>query len=90
MVVHQIGLPADMEPIREIADRHNLVIVEDGATALGGEYRGKRIGALGAPTAFSFHPRKIITTGEGGMLTTDDETLAERAANCPLARRVGF
>jgi dTDP-4-amino-4,6-dideoxygalactose transaminase len=79
MAVHQIGLAADMDPIREIAHHHRLAIVEDGATALGGEYRGKRIGGLGSPTAFSFHPRKIITTGEGGMITTDDEALAERA-----------
>jgi dTDP-4-amino-4,6-dideoxygalactose transaminase len=79
MVVHQIGLAADVDPVRAIAQRHGLVIVEDGATALGGGYKGRRVGALGAPTAFSFHPRKIITTGEGGMLTTDDEALAERA-----------
>jgi perosamine synthetase len=79
MAVHQIGLAADMDPILEVAGRHGLVVVEDGATALGGEYRGKRIGALGSPTAFSFHPRKIITTGEGGMITTGDESLAERA-----------
>jgi perosamine synthetase len=79
MAVHQIGLTADMDPIREVARRHGLAIVEDAATALGGEYRGKRVGGLGSPTAFSFHPRKIITTGEGGMLTTDDEALAERA-----------
>jgi len=79
MAVHQIGLAADMEPIGEIARRHGLAIVEDAATALGGEYRGKRIGSLGSPTAFSFHPRKIITTGEGGMITTDDEALAVRA-----------
>jgi perosamine synthetase len=79
MVVHQIGLAADMDPLREIAHQHGLVIVEDAATALGAEYKGKRVGSLGSPTAFSFHPRKIITTGEGGMLTTDDETIAERA-----------
>jgi perosamine synthetase len=79
MAVHQIGLAADMDPIREIARQHGLAIVEDAATALGGEYRGKRVGGLGSPTAFSFHPRKIITTGEGGMITTDDEVLADRA-----------
>jgi perosamine synthetase len=79
MAVHQIGLAADMEPILEVAHRHGLAVVEDAATALGGEYKGKRIGGLGSPTAFSFHPRKIITTGEGGMITTDDEALAERA-----------
>lgn len=79
MAVHQIGLAADMDPIQEIASRHGLSIVEDAATALGSAYRGTRVGSLGSPTAFSFHPRKIITTGEGGMLTTDDEALAERA-----------
>ena len=79
MAVHQIGLAADMDPIKEIAEKYNLVIVEDAATSLGGEYKGKRIGSLGAPTAFSFHPRKVITSGEGGMITTDDEAFAERA-----------
>lgn len=79
MVVHQIGLAADIDPLREIARRHNLVIVEDAATALGGRYKGRPIGSLGAPTCFSFHPRKVITTGEGGMITTDDADLAERA-----------
>ena len=79
MAVHQIGLAADMDPIREIAHQHGLVIVEDAATALGAEYKGKRVGSLGSPTAFSFHPRKIITTGEGGMFTTDDEAIADRA-----------
>lgn len=79
MVVHQIGLAADMDAIWEIARRHNLIVVEDAATALGGKYKGKPIGSLGAPTCFSFHPRKVITTGEGGMITTDDEAFAERA-----------
>jgi perosamine synthetase len=79
MAVHQIGLAADMDALNAIARRHDLVVVEDAATALGGTYGTRRIGALGAPTTFSFHPRKIITTGEGGMLTTDDDALAERA-----------
>jgi len=79
MAVHQIGLAADMDPIQRIAREHGLIVVEDGATALGGEYKGKRIGALGAPTCFSFHPRKVITCGEGGMITTDNEAFAERA-----------
>ena len=79
MVVHQIGLPADMDDLRAIARKHGLRIVEDAATSLGATYRGKRLGALGSPTAFSFHPRKMITTGEGGMITTDDEKLAEQA-----------
>ena len=79
MVVHQIGLPADMDGLPAIASKHGLKIVEDAATSLGATYRGKRLGALGSPTAFSFHPRKMITTGEGGMITTDDEELAEQA-----------
>lgn len=79
MVVHQIGLPADMDDLQAIAHRHGLKIVEDAATSLGATYRGKRLGALGSPTAFSFHPRKTITTGEGGMITTDDAGLAEKA-----------
>jgi perosamine synthetase len=79
MVVHQIGLPADMDALRAIAQQHALKIVEDAATSLGATYRGRRLGALGSPTAFSFHPRKMITTGDGGMITTDDEELAEQA-----------
>ncbi len=79
MAVHQIGLSADMDELIRIANDHDLVIVEDAATALGGEYKGKRIGALGSPTCFSFHPRKVITSGEGGMITTDDETFMEKA-----------
>ena len=79
MVVHQIGLAADIDALQEIAQKHGLAIVEDAATALGGKYKGRMIGALGAPTCFSFHPRKVITTGEGGMITTDDADLAERA-----------
>jgi dTDP-4-amino-4,6-dideoxygalactose transaminase len=79
MAVHQIGLAADMDPIEEIAKKNNLAIVEDGATSLGGEYKGRQVGGLGSPTCFSFHPRKVITTGEGGMITTDDEEFARRA-----------
>ena len=79
MVVHQIGLAADMDPLWEGAGRHNLVVVEDGATTLGGTYKGRQVGSRGAPTCVSVHPRKVITTGEGGMITTDDESLAERA-----------
>jgi perosamine synthetase len=79
VAVHQIGLSADMDELIRIADDHDLVIVEDAATALGGEYKGKRIGSLGSPTCFSFHPRKVITSGEGGMITTDDEAFMEKA-----------
>ena len=79
MAIHQFGLPADMDAIYALAREHALVLIEDAGVALGSSYRGKKIGSLGAPTCFSFHGRKIVTTGEGGMLTTSDETLAERA-----------
>lgn len=79
LVVHQIGLPAAMDQILEIARRHGLAVVEDAACAIGSEYNGKPIGSpLGTLACFSFHPRKILTTGEGGMITTADAALAER------------
>jgi dTDP-4-amino-4,6-dideoxygalactose transaminase len=79
LAVHQIGLPAAMNEINEIAYRHRLLVIEDAACAIGSVYDGKRIGAPHAWMAcFSFHPRKILTTGEGGMITTNDETVAER------------
>lgn len=78
MPVHQMGLPADLDPIREIAERYRLVLIEDAACAIGSEYRKKRIGGHGNMACFSFHPRKIITTGEGGIITTDDEMTATR------------
>jgi dTDP-4-amino-4,6-dideoxygalactose transaminase len=79
MVVHQIGLPARIERFEEIARRRGLVLIEDGATAFGAKYGGRYVGSRGHPTAFSFHPRKTITTGEGGMLVTADAAQAERA-----------
>jgi len=79
LVVHQIGLPADVDAFMAIARKRHLALVEDGACSLGATYKGRRVGALGAPTCFSFHPRKMITTGEGGMITTDDEELAGKA-----------
>jgi len=79
LAVHQIGLPAAMDEINEIASRHNLLMIEDAACAIGSVYKAKRIGAPHAWMAcFSFHPRKILTTGEGGMITTNDEKVAER------------
>jgi len=78
MPVHQMGLPADLDSIMEIAGRYNIRIIEDAACAVGSEYKGKRIGGHGNIACFSFHPRKIITTGEGGMITTDDLTSAEK------------
>lgn len=78
MPVHQMGLPADIDGIKKIADKHGLLVIEDAACAIGSAYKGKRIGGHGNIACFSFHPRKIITTGEGGMITTDDAALAER------------
>jgi perosamine synthetase len=79
LAVHQIGLPAAMKEVNEIAARRNLLVIEDAACAIGSEYLGKRIGAPHSRMAcFSFHPRKILTTGEGGMITTNDDKLAAR------------
>lgn len=79
MVVHQIGLPAEIDRCEELARRRGLVVIEDAATALGARFRGESLGARGNPTCYSFHPRKMITTGEGGMLVTANEQQAERA-----------
>lgn len=78
--VHFAGLPCDMDAIETIAQRHGLMILEDGAHALGASYKGKPIGSnhgKGHATVFSFHPTKNITTAEGGMVCTEDEDLAE-------------
>jgi dTDP-4-amino-4,6-dideoxygalactose transaminase len=78
MPVHQIGLPADMDAFFALADAHGLAIVEDAACAVGASYKGRPIGSLASPACFSLHPRKVITTGEGGMITTNDPALADR------------
>ena len=77
--VDQVGLPADIDAIRAIAKRRGLAVLEDAACALGSEYKGKRIGGLNDITCFSFHPRKVITAGEGGMILTADAAYAEKA-----------
>lgn len=76
--VHLYGHPADMTAINEIAERNNLWVLEDAAEAHGAEVNGKRVGGLGDCATFSFFGNKIITTGEGGMVTTNDDQLAER------------
>ena len=79
LVVHQIGLPCALNEISEIAARHGLAVVEDAACAIGSEYDGRLIGRPDSLIAcFSFHPRKILTTGEGGMITTSDRDIAAR------------
>jgi dTDP-4-amino-4,6-dideoxygalactose transaminase len=78
MPVHQVGLPADMDRFLDLAERHDLVLVEDAACAIGALHRGRPIGSLGPLACFSFHPRKVITCGEGGMIAVHDRALAER------------
>ena len=78
VVVHQFGFPADMDPITAIAKKHNLAIIEDAACSLGSSYHGKQTGGFGEVACLSFHPRKVITTGEGGMVLTDSDDIAEK------------
>ena len=76
--VHLYGHPVDMSPIIDLADRYDLFIVEDAAEALGSKYKGKAAGTMGKTGAFSFNGNKLITTGGGGMVVTEDEELAKR------------
>jgi perosamine synthetase len=78
MVVHTYGLPVDMDPVLALAARHGLHIIEDAAEMHGQTYRGKPCGSFGTISTFSFYANKNITTGEGGMILTDDDALAER------------
>lgn len=73
IAVHLAGQPCDMDEIHKIAKENNLIVIEDGAHALGSVYKGKKVGSLSDMTTFSFHPVKPITTGEGGMIVTDNE-----------------
>jgi perosamine synthetase len=79
MPVHIYGHPCDMDPIIKLAKEHGLYVVEDAAEAHGAEYKGKKTGGIGHVGCFSFYANKIITTGEGGMIVTNDEEIAERA-----------
>jgi perosamine synthetase len=85
--VHLFGHPVDMDRLMEIARKHGLVVIEDCAEAHGAEVRGRRVGGFGDMGCFSFYANKILTTGEGGMVTTSDDRLAERLR---LLRNLAF
>jgi len=74
--VHAFGQPADMDPIQKIARRHNLAIIEDACEAIGAEYKRRNAGTLGDAAVFAFYPNKQMTTGEGGVIVTDDDEWA--------------
>ena len=75
--VHVFGMPCDMDAIERIAQDYGLFVIEDACEALGAEYRGRRAGTFGDAACFAFYPNKQMTTGEGGMIVTDDDALAE-------------
>ncbi|MCE4614168.1 MAG: DegT/DnrJ/EryC1/StrS family aminotransferase [Desulfurococcales archaeon] len=79
LVVHLYGHPVDIDPIREIAEDHKLLIIEDAAQAHGSMYKGRKVGSIGDVGAFSFYPTKNMTTGEGGAVTTDNDEIARKA-----------
>lgn len=87
LVVHIYGLPVDMDPVLELAKKYKLKVIEDAAEMHGQTYKGKMCGSFGDISIFSFYPNKHITTGEGGMLLTDDRELAER---CKKLRNLCF
>lgn len=77
LVVHIYGLPADMDPIMELAQRHDLAVIEDAAEMHGQTYKGRPCGSFGTISTFSFYPNKLVTSGEGGMVLTNDAALAD-------------
>lgn len=79
--VHIYGHPVDMDPLMELARQHGIIVIEDAAESHGAEYKGRRTGSLGDAAGFSFYGNKIITTGEGGMITTDNREIAKLAWN---------
>jgi perosamine synthetase len=87
LVVHLYGLPVDMDPVLEMADRHGLKIIEDAAQMHGQTYRNRPCGSFGDLSTFSFYANKLVTTGEGGMILTDDKGLAK---HCRSLRDLGF
>ena len=78
LLVHQMGMPADIEGFQKLCKQHNLTLIEDAACAVGSAYKGKKIGCHSSLVCFSFHPRKVISTGDGGMITTDNEAYYHR------------
>lgn len=78
LVVHQIGMPADIDAFKALCTEKNLILIEDAACAAGSSYKGKKIGSHSDLVCFSFHPRKVITTGDGGMITTSNEAYRDR------------
>jgi perosamine synthetase len=87
MPVHIYGHPCDMDPVVELAERHDLWLLEDAAEVHGAEYKGRKCGSLGDAACFSFYANKIISTGEGGMVVTDNDGLAER---CRSLKNLAF
>ena len=78
LLVHQMGMPADIDAYKALCERFSLKLIEDAACAAGSSYKGQKIGSHSELVCFSFHPRKVITTGDGGMITTSDETFYKR------------
>jgi len=79
LIVHLFGRPCDMDRLQQIVDKYDVKLIEDCAQAVGTEWKGKRVGSFGAAAAFSFYPTKNMTTGEGGIVVTNDANLAEKA-----------
>ncbi|MFM7309589.1 MAG: DegT/DnrJ/EryC1/StrS family aminotransferase, partial [Flavobacteriales bacterium] len=78
LLVHQIGMPADIDAFRSLCDARGLILIEDAACAAGSSYKGRKIGSHSDLVCFSFHPRKVISTGDGGMVTTSRDDYAQR------------
>jgi perosamine synthetase len=78
LLVHQIGMPADIEAFKKLAHKYKLLLIEDAACAAGSAYKGNKIGFHSDLVCFSFHPRKVISTGDGGMITTNNEAYYQR------------
>ncbi len=87
MVVHIYGLPVNMDPVLDLVKKYNLLLIEDAAEVIGQDYKGKPCGSFGNISTFSFYPNKHITTGEGGMILTDDINLAQK---CRELRNLSF